>query len=96
MAPSSFTSLPKDYHPPNRLNVFTLITDKDCEPSAQEDTPMVIKCAKCHTEYQFNKILLQEAKMGMYMYCHKCRCFFDVLVILPSSQDDEATDQVNS
>ena len=55
---------------------------------------MVINCIQCHTEYGLNGELMQEAKKGMHVRCHKCRCTFDVLIITPTLQDDEAIPQL--
>ena len=93
--PPSFTSLPKDYHPPNRLNVFPLVADKYWEPSVQEDIPMVINCIKCHTAYQVKRELYQGAK-GMQVRCRKCGCTFDVMIILSLIHISEPTRQATS
>ena len=55
---------------------------------------MVINCIQCHTEYGLNGELLQEVKKGMHVRCHKCGCTFDVLIIPPTLQDDEAIPQL--
>jgi hypothetical protein len=56
---------------------------------------MVINCIQCHTEYRLYGELLQEAKKGMHICCHKCGCSFGVLIIPPTFQDDEETSQLN-
>jgi transcription elongation factor Elf1 len=56
----------------------------------QEDIPMVINCLKCHTEYRLHGELLQRAKKGMPVNCSKCGCCFEVLIITPTLQDEEA------
>ena len=55
---------------------------------------MVINCIQCHTKYRLDGELMQEEKKGMPVRSHKCGCTFDVLIITPTLQDDEAIPQL--
>jgi hypothetical protein len=90
MAPS------KDYHPPNRLNVSTLVADIDGEHTAQEDIPMVINCMQCNIGYQLDGVFLQEAKKRVQICCGRCGCSLDVVILPSFLRKDEETHQLNS
>ena len=94
--PCDFTSGKAPELSPFSLIFLPLVADKDREPSAQEEIPMVINCIQCNIDYQLDGVFLQEAKKGVQICCGKCGCSFDVKITPPSSQDDEATVQLNS
>lgn len=79
-----------------RLNVSTLVADKDWEHTAQEGIPMVINCMQCNIDYQLEGVFLQEANKGVQICCGRCGCSLDVLILPSFLRKDEEIHQLNS